>query len=239
MWSHEKVERALFSWWKWRQSIMQQWIIVDEELIGLTHNKLREKIQQELTGMGFPISLWLEVYWVCCVISDHNLDDWSTYDNIVIPAWLLSFDYPYRELDHIEAEMRCYPPEILNERDLDHFARQYMGGVLPDRSILYPRERHFRIFLPSQHEFYNVLGMFKGRPRTTKKRGKPSKYSDRLAIRCAVMRDEYRMKYVEIAQRFDLPRTKPYDSWQSDVTRQLIYRGRRLLQNLEDSISSH
>ena len=236
MWSHENVERALFSWQKWQQSIVQQWIIGEGEFIGLAYDELREKVQQELTRMDFPTSMWLEIYWVCCVISDYNLDDWNTYDNIVIPAWLLSTDYPYRVLDQIKVKKRCYPPELWNERDIDFFARQYLGGELTDRSILYPSERHFRIFLPSQHEFYEALNKFKGRPRVSRKRGKQSKYSDRLAVRCAVMKDKYGMTFVDIANKFDLPCTKPYESWQSDVARQLVERGRKLIQRLEDSI---
>ena len=52
-----------------------------------------------------------------------------------------------------------------------------------------------------------------------------------VAIQCAALKDDG-MSYVEITERLHLPVTRPYSSRQSDVTVNLVQRGRKLLGEL-------
>lgn len=237
MWDSKNVERALFSWWRWQHSIINQWVIGDHGPVEGTYEEFRDRVQRELSVMELPVSNWLEIYWICCVCSNYTITDRISYKNILMHDWLMKLAGVYLKSYKIETGTRVYPPEVWNERDIDIYALRYFGKNLTDKSILYPNEGDLRIFLPTGHEFYEVLKKFKGRPRVYRKRGKRPHYSDRLAVHCAVEKDKREMTYIEIAKRFDLPRTKPWESWQSDVARHLVNRGRRLIQSLDDSNS--
>jgi hypothetical protein len=86
--------------------------------------------------------------------------------------------------------------------------------------------------LHSDHELFVLLKEQRGRPGRSRKLGRPLQYSDRLAVQCAVLRDNYDMKNVQIPDRLKLRKTKPYNSWQSDVVVNLIRRGRKLLKEI-------
>lgn len=125
MWNPEKVERALFRWQKWRQSIVTQWINLEVEIESLTLGQLKAKARRELRKLSFPANLWLELYWICCITSDYNLDHLSSFDNIVIPTWLrLPFD-PSLRWYKIELGTRMYPPWIWNEGDVEFEVRRH------------------------------------------------------------------------------------------------------------------
>jgi len=48
----------------------------------------------------------------------------------------------------------------------------------------------------------------------------------------AALKDYSGMSYVKIAERLHLPVTKPFESWQSDVSVHLVDRGRKLLREV-------
>ncbi|MFC1938370.1 hypothetical protein ACFLWH_01775 [Chloroflexota bacterium] len=235
MWNPEKVERALFSWEKWRQSIVLQWIDLKDGQERLTLGKLRQMAGQELRDLGFPVSALLELYWVCCTICKYTLDDWTTFNNIVVPSHLLSaFDsiLPFE----LEPGNRVYPPQIWDEGDIDLAARQLFGtSNIEGKDRFRPGEYAAAVFLPSHHEFYQVLAKFKGRTgkRKTNKRGRHPRYSDYLAVSCATLKDKYGMTYLKIAKKHGLPCKKPYESWRSDTAKYLVKRGRKVIQSLK------
>lgn len=242
MWKPKNVERALFTWGKWRQSIISQWLNPEKDLEEFTLKQLRGKVRQELRTLGLPTSTWLELYWICCTVSEYNLDDWNTFNNIVVPAWLLSryerimgFDNLYWLRNPIS---RVYPPEIWDEGDVDYMTRRVTGKQdIDERDRIYPWEEWPWIFLPSRYELYEFLNKLKGRPREkSRKPGNRPSYPDSLAVKCAVLNEKHDMTHVEIAIKFGLPITKPYDSRQSDIVRHLVDRGRKLITETTESL---
>jgi hypothetical protein len=87
--------------------------------------------------------------------------------------------------------------------------------------------------LPYEHELQQILSGFKGRlPQNMHKRGRPSTYSERLAVSCASEKLERDNTYVEIAEKYGLAHltVKPFESMQNDTVRQLVKRGRKLIE---------
>ncbi|MBA7631414.1 hypothetical protein ES703_38945 [subsurface metagenome] len=229
MWQSRNVERALFSWPKWRQSIVAQWTNLSSNLEKLDVGQLRRLVSGELNTLSFPSSLWLEIYWICCVTCDYNQDNPTTFENMAIPDWLPALYNPLLWHYKIESGMRPLLPPIQNEKDIAFQVKQIFGPNFTDITRFYPGEQAWAMFLPSGHELYEILSKFKGRPKISKGHGKASSLSDRLAVRCATLKDDCRKTYVEIARQCGLSVTRPYDSWQSDETRHLVNRGREVI----------
>ncbi|MFC2069126.1 hypothetical protein ACFLTP_09015 [Chloroflexota bacterium] len=235
MWKPEKVERALFMWEKWRQSIISQWLELEESLEGLTLTRLMSKVRKELRKIGMPVnSIWLQIYWICCVVSEYNFSNWNTFNNITAPAWLLSKYDPIMGFStwyQREPIHRVHPPEIWDEAYVIQLTRRVTGLLdIGESDRIYPWPKWGSMFVPSHHKLYKVLNKIKGRPRTrAPKAGRHPFYSDYLAIKCAVLKDKFGMTYVEIATKFRLPITTPFFSRQSDLARHLVARGRKLL----------
>ncbi len=235
MWKPEEVERALLRWGKWRQSIISQWLELEEDLEKLTLAQLMGKVRKELRKIGMPVnSIWLQLYWICCVVSEYNFDDWNTFNNIVAPAWLLSTYDPIMEFSKWYQRTPIslvHPPEIRDEAYVDQVTRRATGRSNIDESDrICPWPKWESMFVLSHHELYEVLKKLKGRPRkTSPKSGRRPFYSDHLVIKCAVLKDKFEMTYVEIATKFGLPITTPIFSRQSDLARHLVARGRELL----------
>ena len=221
MWQHETVERALFRWKGWRQTIVSQWIASDRESLSVVESEARGQLQ----SLGLPESYPLEVYWVSTVVSDVCFSDESSFARIVVPAGL-GGKYIEWLADHdLSPGNRFLPPQVWSEKDILLFYERL--GIPPDR-ISYPPES-FYIYLPSGHDFYSVLGGLRGRPKKgTGKRGKTPIFPDRIAVKCACKRPH--MTYVEIARELGLPTHTYYFSEQSDTARHLVARGRSLLE---------
>ena len=227
MWRPETVERGLFQWHGWRQSIVAQWAGHRNRAGELSLEQVKANARQELRKLNFPGSLWLELYYVCCINSDYNLDDDVAHKNIVISDWLpMPFD-PLLWDYQIFTGTRIYPPAILSERELDFITEVDLEGV--NQAYHYPREHEPRIFLPSHHELYSVLGKLRARTKRFTKVGRRPLYSDHLAVRCAALRKSG-MTHVQIAENLGLPVKSYYFSRQSYVTQHLVNRGEKLLQ---------
>lgn len=222
MWQCRKVERALFRWARWRQTIIKQWM--DSEVKSLSDLKSEAKAQLQL--LNFPESLQLELYWFSAVAADICFNDEASFEKIVIPAGLcLDQRLSWYEL---RPGTRVCPPEIWSEKDIDFWCRQH--GLRKTLMCSTPQDPC--ILLPSGHELYSVLMKLKGRPkRNLSRRGRGTKYSDRLAVKCAC---KYPHKtYLEIAREFKL-HTKKYNfSTQSNTARHLVARGRKLIKETE------
>lgn len=223
MWQPNIVERALFKWHKWRNSIIKNWV-------EWKHNQDTPKslldiaVGQELKEMGLPVLTILEIYWISCLTSDYNLDYPTTYTKIVTPAGLKQGGY------EINPGIKIYPPPVISDKDLKFESRQF--GFSKDTLItLYSDSSSYKLLLQSDQELLDVLKRMRGRPGTRGKRGPVPHYSDRVAVQCAALKDDG-MSYVEIAERLHLPVTRPYSSRQSDVTVNLVQRGRKLLREL-------
>ncbi len=245
MWQYKKVEQALFRWYKWRQSIVSGWI-TPGDLKELPLSQLKLRVREELNKLNLPSSLWFELYWICCVSSEYNFDYETSFKKILVPDWLPLPYEPSLSDYEIRSKTRMYPPDIWDEGDIQFNAKRMgLWGIKfydehgrieeVDRSYLYPKDFELRIFLPSEHEFYQVLNGLQGRPKKFGGIGRYPHHSDRLAVQCAVLCDRDTMKYVEIAKRFGLPVTKPNFSSQSNPVIHLIRRGRKLISDLREN----
>ena len=223
MWQPNMVERALFKWNKWRNSIIKNWI---ERKHGSDEptNLLELGVDQELNEIELPASSILEIYWICCITSNYNLDYPITYSKIVAPIGLQARG------NEMKPGIRVYPPPVISNKDLKFESRQF-GFSVDTLIALYSESYSFKILLQSDHELLDILNRIKGRPRTRGKRGPVPHYSDRLAVQCAAFKD-IGMSYVEIAEKLHLPVTRPFSSRQSDVTVHLVHRGSELLREL-------
>jgi hypothetical protein len=221
MWQPNTVERALFQWRKWRNSILRNWA-------GWKYDKdwLEKVVSQELEELGLPGLFFLEIYWISCLTSDYNLDYPATYTRIVTPGGLKKGGY------EIDPGIKIYPPQVVYEEDLKFESRQY--GISKDALIRrYSYYSSYRLLLKSGHELLSMLKDMRGRPVIKGKRGPVPRYPDRLAVQCAALKDSG-MSYVEIAKQLKLPVTTPELSEQSDVARHLVRRGRTLLRGLNN-----
>jgi hypothetical protein len=244
MWKPEKVERALFLWPRWKRSLVLSWIGA-EELEGLPLADLRVHVRGALQKLDLPESILFEIYWISCAISDYCFDDWNTFNSIGMPRWLITRYDPILELEtsHLEKPVRSYPPEIWGQSDVEYLIRRAAQGHYPEAyQALHVKDGRIdfvdtspTIFLPPSHELFEILGSIKGKPRKRpQKPGRPPTSYDRLAVRCAALKDESNLTYVEIAAKLRLPITKPYASRQSDLTRHLVARGRELILEAND-----
>jgi hypothetical protein len=223
MWQSTAVERALFKWQKWRNSIIDYWVKHSNELNGL-FSSAESKIFKELKELELPDLDILEIYWICCVSSDFNLDYPVTFKKIITP------DRLHIHGNEIKPGIRVYPPCVIDERDLRFEARQF-GRRVDILKDLYSASNSWKMLLQSGHELLNVLGGIKGRPKRHGRCGRLPKYSDRLAVQCTVLKDCNEMSYVQIAERFRLPVTRPFISRQSDTTVHLVDRGKKILRD--------
>jgi len=223
MWQPNMVERALFKWNKWRNSIIKNWI---ERKHGSDEptNLLELGVGEELNEIKLPASSILEIYWICCITSNYNLDYPITYSKIVTPIGLQARG------NEMKPGTRVYPPPVINAKDLKFESRQF-GFSVDTLIALYSESYSFKMLLQSDHELLDILNRIKGRPRTRGKRGPVPHYPDRLAVQCAAFKDTG-MSYVEIAEKLHLPVTRPFSSRQSDVTVHLVHRGSELLREL-------
>lgn len=114
MWQPNTVERALFQWRKWRNSIIRNWA-------GEQYDKdwPKNAVSRELKEPGFPASFLLEIYWISCLTSDYNLDYPATYARIVTPEGIKRGGY------EINRGIKIYPPQVISEEDLKLESRQY------------------------------------------------------------------------------------------------------------------
>ncbi len=260
MWIAERVEQALFHWAIWRRSIILQWLDVDTDWELLSLGQLRSKSKNELRALELMPCIQLQVYWICCVISDYSFDDSSSYREIRMPDWFwsrYSRVVEYYEIDLRHASNRMYPPAVWTadegitgvDADKFDFSQVHLWhpqdikyntnipAVLQDRDApgaFHAWETYDSISPSSSHELYGILKGLKGRPQERRKRrGREAHYSDRLAVRCALLKDKNSMTDYEIAIKFNLPSKRYYSSNQSDTVRHLVERGRRLLESVE------
>jgi hypothetical protein len=240
MWKPKSVELALFLWPKWRQSIVSEWATPHE----VKSDVFLTKAKEETMKLGFPPCLLLEIYWACCVVSEYALDYPITYDNILVPEWLpipaeqpesspVLYYFKHIAKYDLKPGIRIYPPHIMKESEID-FVIYEDGYQLPfPKDLYYPKEGDYVMLIPQDHELNSILNQIKGRPKLFKKPGMVPSYSDRLAVKCAVLRS-VNMTITNIAQQLNLSKTikRPYLSEQSDTVRHLIERGRRLIQEM-------
>lgn len=223
MWQPHMVERVLFSWRKWRKSIISYWVECCFDL-SLSLSLSDILIAQRLKELDFHVSYILELYWICCVSSDYNFDYPATYKKIATPPNLQIRGH------EIKPGIRMYPPTIIDEKDLI-FESDQRGLQIDTLKDLYSISND-TILLQSGHELFSVLSKMRGRPRKHSKRGPLPRYSDHLAVQCAALKDYSKMSYVGIAEMFKLPIIRPFESKQSDVAVTLVNRGRKLLREL-------
>jgi len=237
MWKNENVERALFKWDKWRSSIVGQWSVDTEYFTNLSLDQTRKKANDILGEMGFPACVLFELYWVSCITSDYVIDDQNTFQNIILSDWLATlYAEALSEVNYkISSGDRVYPPKLWSEKDVIFQGRKLYGGDPPSDILEWfrtPNEKEQWIYLPPQHELLESFSSMKGRPPTRRKRGKYAVYSDKLAVKCAVLKDKNGMTYVDIAKNLGLPISKPFESRQSDLARHLVKRGEKLIKIL-------
>ena len=228
MFKYESVERALFSWSKWQHSLIEQWSNLEAEFENVTLGQLKLTATTGLDVLNLPSSTWLQLYWVCCVSSDYSLDYEDSFSNIVVPNWLpLPFDSSASL--NIKPGDRMLPPAIYTKADLKQLGSWLL---ILDTEGLARAMNWIGLALPPTHELYHFLGKQRGRPNNPSRIGKHRRYSDRLSVKCAILKDEHGMTYVEIAEKMGLPITTPIFSRQSDVCRGLVSRGKKIIERL-------
>ena len=241
MWNSLTVEKGLFVWLPWRRSIINAWCCLPKELESYTLDDFRKWANGGLNELRIPNNYLLEFYWICCVTSDYNMNFPSSFKHIEVTPWIFE---KYRQiLGHAPIDYpkckRWIPPEIWTKRDWELTLEKL--GIFHDHNIyskarIDPKTSY--ILLPENHVFRNVLEGFRGRPAPSRKRGRPPKYSDRVAVKCAFLADYSGRYYVKIAEEIQAAENikmrihKPYESRQSNIVNQLIRRGRILLEEL-------
>jgi hypothetical protein len=238
VWNPPNVERALFRWAKWRESLIAEWADPGES--ELTQEHLTRRAESVLRGLDLRPSAILLLYRICCVASDVNLDYEASFKKIVIPRGVqLPFD-PLLTCFALEVGSRVHPPSIVAGQDLAFFSRQYGAATsvigrdgITRMTATDNYEPNFRrgewLLLPPGHELAAVLAERKGRPPRMKPRY--LKYGDRLAVKCAASKDLGKT-YLEVARQFGLPIQEKHHYWesaQSDLAMYLVRRGRKLL----------
>ena len=142
--------------------------------------------------------------------------------------YILSSDKMPVKTYHIS---QLYPPPIYRESDLKFHYLSRMQHEIEEAGQHPPGLLAEFMFLPSNHGFCKVLSGYRGRPKASRRCGTQPKYSDRLAVYCAVMKSEG-STYVEVARKFKLPITIPEHYQQSDVARHLVERDQVLIESI-------
>ena len=253
VWQGKKVELALFKWKPWRLSIISQWATSID--LPQVNDGLKVKAKQELTKMEFPESGFLALYWVSCVFSDYILDDPRSLDpglsssrlkGIVIPDVTSVLFDRVLAINKLEIGQRAMPPDIWDRSDLKYFAShrgygtwekgltiEWVGGK---RNWVekkpFNNETRPEVLLHENHEIYKVLDEIRGRPRKLRQPVKRYKYSDKLAVRCAVL-SRRAWSHLDIGKELGLPSNYPGTSYeQNNAVRNLIKRGNKLIGEL-------
>lgn len=199
----------------------------DPSVLLLDELKITAKHEMQNLGLSFASPL-LELYWICCVASDYNLDYKSTFEKIAVPPGLPLPSDPrvYLHYPKLKSGSRMYPPAVSTSKDIPFYLNKLEFPFHIDKID----EASFWIFIEDEHEFAAILNKMKGRPPKGSKPGAIPVHSDRLAVACASLKKSD-STYVDIAKQFDLPRTEPWGSEQSDIVRHLVKRGAKLLSN--------
>jgi len=233
MWTSDKVERALFIWPEWRTSIIREWMNPTVGLEEMRLEQIREIVGAEMSNMKFPKSVLLEMYWYCCVLSDYSMDNWITFDKILVPTWLPSVYDPILNYE-FKPRGRIGPPFIIGEGDLALRHKKIFGTYTgkPDYDLI-PREKEAQVFLPSDHEFYPFLNEFRGRTRKRRKPvGRYPTHSDRMAVTCYMLK-QHGATYVQIADKLNLPIEDCVTFNRSSAAMHLVGRGEKLAREAE------
>ena len=206
-------------------------MLPDIDWANLPVDEVRDTAAKEITSLGFPYCLLFEIYWLSCLVSDYCMSAPTTFGSITVPVFLPSVYEPLVRFDKSMTDKRAYPPQIFSEIDLKFHYLSRMQHDIEEAGQHPPGLLAEFMFLPSNHGFYKVLSGYRGRPKASRQRGGQPKYSDRLAVSCAEMKSEG-STYVEVARKFKLPITIPYQNQQSDVARQLVKRGQALIESI-------
>jgi len=126
-------------------------------------------------------------------------------------------------------------PKVMPQRYFEEVKRDLFPISFSDngKEVVRWWEKGTCFSLNSKHELYTILKKHKGRPRKKRvKQGTPAQFSDKLAIKCAVLRYNNQMTITGIAKELHLPINRPDLNDTSDITRHLISRGMDLLESL-------
>ncbi len=247
MWHNIHVARALFTWEKWRASLVHQWMSEPSlrKLSSLSDLRLVARTALQELGLKGPA---MTLYWICSVDSVCNLDDEDNFLRIVIPSWLLKRKFNPRQTKLTPGEL-VSPPSVMTEMDLlkrypesnrESYPKRNSSEILlsenhPLCSILRVRGRHKKhsrkrtIGRQTLRGLYDEIIKEEDGPKKQSATDRPTEYSDRLAVICAALRRKG-LPSVKIAKRFGLPITKPFSSKQSDKARYLVERGEKLIE---------
>jgi len=209
MWNCTQVERALFAWRDWRNSLIEHWAY-GMNLQGISLRALQNVVEPILRKLDLIPSRANGIYWISCACSDFSIRDRRTWERIIIPPWLPPIINPGVDFTYLKAGKRAYPLSIFGQEG----------------------EEGYPLTQNNKHVILETLSKMRGRPKQKEAiRGPSPSYPDRLAVKCAVMKNEG-VTYVEIAKKYKLKITKPELSLQSDTARYLVRKGRQLLTTL-------
>ena len=118
MWTSKQVERALFGWDDWKQSIVRQWADIDTGLETYSLGQLRNLAIDQLRILGLEPTLQFQIYWLSCVASDYCLTDPQSFEKIRVPPWLHARFQKVVEIAISSAEDNSLLPFNVNSRIL-------------------------------------------------------------------------------------------------------------------------
>jgi hypothetical protein len=121
-----------------------------------------------------------------------------------------------------------HPPVVVSEDEVDSVKRKY-----GEKSILLAHHGLRSMILPSDHELFPILQEMIGRPRKRSKHGRLPEYPDRLAVRCALLKEKETYDEIGLRIQPELPDEVALQGRQTDITRSLVHRGRRLIIDLK------
>ena len=116
--NNKSFELALHRWPEWKISIKSG---REQLCTGVTHpslGKMRGVAQSVLAGLGFPECTMMELYWLCCVLSDYEKGTKGSsfnFHQLVLPDWF-PLPFGFRREAELEFEgVRVWPPDVWSE----------------------------------------------------------------------------------------------------------------------------
>ncbi len=171
----QTFERALHRWQPWLDSISKGKRLFGSPCSWLTAGKMSDIAKTELVALRFPDGVLLELYWLCCVVTDYMTDRGFMFEKLVLPDWFPS-PFGRYSIERLRGR-RVSPPTIWSEADRKFlFSRDTLvrlaAVALPEKlEELYEDwpDRDFTLVLPDDHPIRRCIKS--GQPTGTLKGG--------------------------------------------------------------------
>jgi hypothetical protein len=120
-------ERALHRWDKWLKSIAYGRRVLSRGEQHPSLEDMRSLASKVLAELGFPPCTILELYWLCCVLTDYRIAGSETsfrFGRLVLPDWF-PFPFGFKNEEGFDFRgKRIYPPEVWSDDDRIFWAKR-------------------------------------------------------------------------------------------------------------------